>query len=329
MTDTNQDESLSTEAQILDNIGEGLPGEQAAGQDTTESTETSTSDQVSNDQEASGQSGDTSTGTQQGTQQTPGPQDLVDRNGNVIARGGPERRHYETAQRLKQENTALTNRVTQLEASAQAVNDAGNLGTQFSLTPEELTTGAQMIAAFKENPVDTVKYLLTQAQAAGHNIDGIGGTTDTAAMKQMMETMLSPLLGDRQAQLDTQEYERQALETYNTFIGTYPDASVHEDSLARLVSQQGLAPDAAYFKLKAFYAEKGLDWNVPLETHAANARKAQEAAKNNGSGANQTQLPTGGTSEANVTDTPIVADTDTSYDDIIRESMREAGASSN
>lgn len=325
MTDTDTEPTeLTTDQQILENIGEGTPGEQVTDGGEASTTETSTDTSTTSSKETSGQSGDKGTGTRQETQQTPGPKDLVDHQGNVIAKGGPERRHYETAQRLKQENMTLTNRVTQLEGESNAIAGAGNLGTQFNLTPEELTTGAQMMAAFKENPVDTVKYLLTQAQAAGHNIDGIGGTTDSAAIKQMLGTALAPFMQERQDRLDTQNREQEALNTYNAFSAKYPDAAVHENSLARLIeADDSLTPDTAYFKLRAFYAEKSLDWNVPLETYAraAQAQKSKRADGTNGA----TQLPSGGTDDANVTDTPIVADPSESYDNIIRESMKEAG----
>jgi|TARA_Y100000310_G_scaffold263231_1_gene273295 hypothetical protein len=325
MTDTNTEPTeLTTDQQILENIGEGTPGEQATDGDKASTTEATTDASTTSDKEASRQSGDQSTGTKQGTQQTPGPKDLIDRQGNIIAKGGPERRHYETAQRLKQENTTLTNRVTQLEGESKAIAGAGNLGTQFNLTPDELTTGAQIMAAFKENPADTVKYLLTQTQAAGHNIDGIGGTTDSAAIKQMLETALAPFVQERQDRLDTQNREQEALYTYNAFSAKYPDAAIHENSLARLIeTDNSLTPDTAYFKLKAFYAEKGLDWNVPLETYAraAQAQKNKRADETS----DATQLPSGGTDDANVTNTPIVADPSESYDNIIRESMKEAG----
>mgnify|MGYP005813787377 CR=1 FL=1 len=314
------EELISTDEAILDSIGEGddqqITDEGTSSEDTGATTDTG--------EEASTASGEQ--GTEDGDgKDTPGktsggPQDLVDAQGNVIATGGKERRFYETAQREKARADTATKEVSTLQAQIEAINNAGTLGTQYSLTPEEVTTGAQLIAAYKSNPVETIQYMLTQAQASGHNIDAIGGGgLDMQAVKQMLDTALQPLVAEQNERVDTQEANDRALEVYNEFSAKHPDAAVHENSLARLLQQEPtLSPEAAYFKLRSYYLERNLDWTKSLET--------LQAEQNAGPSANTQQaVPDGNVTDARVTDTAQVADVNTSTSDIIRQAMEDAG----
>ena len=315
------EEQLSTEDEILsgvEGISDGQETEQHA-ESTAEEHEVQTAS-GNNESIAESRNG-VAQDQQPPAQQQRGPQDLVDANGNVIARGGKERRLYETAHKERTRSNDLQQQVTSLQGQLDAVNQAGSVGTQLGLTPEEVTTGAQIMKSYKDNPVETVKYMLPQTQAAGHNVEGITGT-DVASIKQMIDDAMSPILQDRQTQIDAQTNEAEAQQTYNRFVGSYPDAPVHANSLARLLEEdQTLSPEAAYFKLKSFYAEKGLDWSKPLETLEQEARQAPQQEST------QT-LPQGSANVSNVTDQSAVASINTPIDDIIRQSMREAGINS-
>jgi hypothetical protein len=258
---------------------------------------------------------------QQGPEQSRSPQDLVDGNGNVVAKGGKERRFYETARKERQRADNLESEISTLRAKVDAFEGTASLSSQYSLTPEELTTGAQLISAFKDNPVDTIKYLLTEAQSAGHNIEGVGQGTDVAAFSKMLDDKLGPLTTERQQTLEHQQRQEQATQTYNQFMSSYPDAAVHQNTLAQLLERDTtLSPEAAYFKLKSFYLEKGLDWNTPLDVHEQNIQAQQASSENT-----QSSLPSGNTPADNVTDASQIASVDTDMEDIIKDSMREAG----
>jgi hypothetical protein len=300
---------VSTDEAILDSIGENdepTTDEDAKAPETAEGEAPTTSDQQS------AEGGDDSQQKEVG-----GPQDLVDGQGNLVAQGGKERRFYETAQRERSRADNLEKELTTIKAQMDAVNNAGTLGTQYSLTPEEITTGAQVIAAYKNNPVETIQYMLTQAQASGHNIDALTtGSLDMSAVKQMLDTALQPLVSEHQERADTQAAQGRAIGVYNNFIAKYPDSAVHEDTLARLLNEDAsLSPEAAYFKLQSYYAKNNLDWTKSLAQlqQAASAENTQQA------------LPEGSIANANVTDKPQVADVNTSTDDIIRDAMAEAG----
>ena len=314
-------ESPSYEDEILRSIGEGNDSEGTETQDTevpaTETQYVAETPPTSNDSDATKQG----TEAKQETQQTGGPTDLKDTQGAVVAKGGADRRHYENWQKSARENEGLKQQLSTLNAQNEAFHQSGGLGQQYSLSPEELTSGAQIMSAWKSDPAGTAKYMLTQAQALGHNIEGIGGT-DVEAIKAMVQQAVAPLVQEHQQRVDTQN-QRSAAETeYNQFTATYPDGPTHAESLARLLeSDSNLSLEAAYFKLKSFYLEKGLDWSKPLEVLQKEAASrgiptAQPA---------QRQLPSGNVNGQNVTDTSEVASANTSFDDIIKQSMQDAG----
>ena len=253
-------ELITTDEAILDSIGEGdesVTDDGATEESSGAQTDSDTSTHTTSGEQSTDESVD---GKQSGTPN--GPQDLVDANGNVVAAGGKERRFYETAQREKQRADSANGELETLRAQMEAVTNAGTVGTQYGLSPEEVTTGAQLIAAYKNDPIEAIQqYMLTQAQAAGHNIDAIGGgSLDMQAVKQMLDNALAPIVGDRQKEVETQEAYDRAENIYNEFNSKYPDSAVHEDSLSQLLAQDpSLSVEAAYYKLQSYYASRGLE----------------------------------------------------------------------
>jgi len=313
---------VSTEDAILGEIGEGGNDDSlSTSNDEETGSITQTTDGTENQRASGGQADSASTEGQQEIRQGAGPNDLVGRDGNVIATGGRERRFYEAAQKGKQQVDKLTRELADTNTRLKAFEDAGSVGSQYDLTPDEVTTGAQLVASYKNDPVETIKYLLTQAQASGHNIDGVG-SSDMSAMKKMIDDAMQPFTDQRKAEQDTQEANEQAQQVYNDFIAKYPDATVHEDTIAQLLNEDtSLSPDAAYFKLQSYYATKGLDWKKSLAMLQAEAAARPSVPVNT-----QQQLPDGNNlTPDRVTDTAEVADVSTSLDDIIRQSMAEAG----
>ena len=319
---TNDDGLITTDEAILSSIGEG--DEQTTDDGVTEESSGETADTTEEASTASSEQSTDGSTNEQRQRPTSGPQDLVDGQGNVIAAGGKERRFYETAQREKQRADSVSRELNTLKSQMDAVNNAGTVGTQYGLSPDEVTTGAQLIAAYKNDPVEAIQYMLTQAQSNGYNVDGItSGGTDMQAVKQMLDNALAPILGEHQERADTQAANDRALEIYNEFNSKYPDSAVHEDSLTRLLQQDpNLSVEAAYFKLQSYYAQRGLDWTKSLTT----LQTEQDAQQAPVSVNTQPQPPDGGSvPHANVTDTAQVADVSTSTDDIIRQAMSEAG----
>jgi hypothetical protein len=323
MSMDDNDEVLSTDEEIMANL-ESTDESLASPRTTEEDTGTAETAEETASPARSQQSAESSDGSKSDGKQTRGPQDLVNASGEVIAAGGRERRFYETAQQQKSRADELDTKVTTLTAQLEAINSAGSVGTQYNLTPEEVTTGAQLISSYKNNPVETIQYMLTQAQSNGINVDSIlnGNGNDIGAIKQLIENAIAPLTEQRQEEIDTQAANDRATSIYNGFMSKYPDAAVHEDSLSRLLEQDSsLSVEAAYYKLQSYYNSKGLDWTKSLGTlqNEINATSPRENVNT------RAQPPDGGVNTSNTTDTARVADTSTSTDDIIKEAMAEAG----
>jgi hypothetical protein len=270
---------------------------------------------------------------QQQNKGTAGPQDLRLPNGEII-KGGKERRFYENWQRSQQNFQSLERQHHELRAKVEAFEKVNTIGTQYNLSPDEVTTAGQLLAAWKADPVETAKYMLTQLRAMGHSIEGIGGGVDTAAIKQLVSEAVKPFIQDRELTNREAQLRADADRTYNSFINQYPDSITHDESIALLLTKDpNLSLETAYLMLKNYYLENGLDWNTPLS----------EYKKRNESGATgqtqQTQqrqqpvaqprtspgLPVGRQSQVNVTDQSPVSSADDDWNNIIRDSLRESG----
>lgn len=261
---------------------------------------------------------------QEEPKQANGPQDLIDRNGNVIAKGGQERRFYESAQKLKTETATLTRKMEQMTAELGAYKEAANVGNQFGLGPDEVVKAGQLMQSFQTDPISTIKALLTQAQSAGYNIEDIGVGTDVSAIRNMINEAINPLVSKHNEEKVTQESNQHAQRIYNDFVTRFPDGEVHTDTLSQLLEEDSnLSLDAAYYKLKNFYSERGLDFSKPIEVLRQEAEQ-QEVQKPIQNGNMNETLPSG-SNIPRVNESVEVADTDASLDDIIRQSMKETG----
>lgn len=249
------------------------------------------------------------------------PAPKLGKDGKPIAEAGADRRHYANSVREKSRADGLQREVETLKARLAGAEQAGSIGTQMGLKPEEVVAGAKIIAAFKEDPASTIKYLLTQAQALGHNVEGVGLGTDVKAIKSLLDQYMAPFNKEREEKQKQVEVQAQAKEQYDNFVNSYPDAVVHANSIAALLENDPtgrLTAVAAYFQLKTFYLERGLDWSKPLEALEEEQKGAQTQSR---PGVPSGRKP-GPTTQAKI------ADVDTSMEDIIRESMKEAGIGS-
>jgi len=250
---------------------------------------------------------------------------LIDQAGNVIAKAGKERRLWERVQRyehfevpqMRQQVQALTSEAAQREV-------LNNVPRQLGLSDEETLQGMRLIASYKKDPVATINYILTEARSAGHNLQGVGqGQVDLAAINRLLDQRLSPLLEDRETAQRQTKANEEAQTQYNDFITRFPDAVTHESVLAGLLQRDPrLTAESAYYQLKLWVQEHGLNWNQPLQAQVNTAQQ--------GGGTQQQVPPLGGSRGGNapVMDTTRVgavagADADTA--DIVREAMREAG----
>lgn len=256
-------------------------------------------------------------------------QDLVDADGKVIAKAGAERRFYEEAQRLRRNQQHFTQNVLpqikeQYSAMEQELNAYKNVVDGFKasdLSPQDIQSGFDFVRQWKKNPVDVVKFLLTNLQSNGINVDieGMQPSINAESIKQMLDAKLAPFIQEREARVQAQEQEQEVAQEYDNFIQKYPDSVVHDKTLAFMIRQDpSLTPELAYYKLKNFYLQKGLDFKVPLEVLAQ--QKPNEQV--------QQGLPKAPNISENVVKTtrqPHVAGVDEGFKNIIREAMEENG----
>lgn len=262
------------------------------------------------------------------------PGDLVDAQGNVIARAGAERRHYENWQTERRAHATTYQQMQQLTAELGGYKQAAQMSQQLGLQPDQTVTALQLFANYIKNPVETIKYILTEAKAAGHNVDniGVGGTLDMAALGRVIDQRLAPLTEQHQQMQLAQQAAREAEQVWGGFIDRFPDAPLHEQAMVTIMQRDpSLDLTAAYFMLKSWAQEHGLDFGKPLaEQYAA---RLQQNGGNNTDTRTATQqrggLPNGrggNTATTMVNMQPGgIASENMSSSDIVKEALREAG----
>lgn len=247
-------------------------------------------------------------------------QDLLDNNGNIIAKAGAERRFYEENVKLKRErdnfNANVLPKIKQeYDAMVQkidAYNETFKSMQMGDLSTEDISLGLELIRQWKKSPKDTINFLLTQAKSYGIDIDEDGKST-MAAFNQMLDQKLQPLLKEREMQENYYKSQRKAENIYNNFITKYPDASIHTDELAYMFNKDpSQSLDALYYQLKNYYLKNGYDFNTPL----AEIQKQKQQQRNTFNGINVNQ----NIKTANI-QTPIARAND-SFDNIIRDAMK-------
>lgn len=266
--------------------------------------------------------------------------DIIDKQGNIVAKAGAERRHWERSYRsetvvvpgLQREVSRLTQELAAARAATQAAQQAG-------LNDQESTTAIQLMAAWKKNPGDTLRWLLTEYQKAGNDISGLLGgegaqQTGVGAIARLIDEKLKPFTEAQQQQQQSTQAQQEAAQEAQRFFGSYPDAVIHEAPIANLMQQYpSMSAEAAYWRLKAYVQQNGLDWNQPL---APQVLQRQQTAQGGDQGAPNSQqqqqqrqpapMPNGVNGGAALSvPAPAVNEASDSVADIVRSAMRDAG----
>lgn len=224
-------------------------------------------------------------------------QDLVDKDGNIIAKAGAERRFYEENVKLKRERDTFRTQVlptlqqnyNAMKQKVEAYEQAMKSFQVNDLNADEINTGIELIRSWKKSPQDTIKMLLTQAKSYGINIDSDKSGIDMQAINTMLDQKLQPFLQERENRLNNYKMQQETENIYRNFMNRYPDAVNHKQELAFLLRKNpNLSLDAVYYQLKSHYAEKGYDFNTPLaEILKNNAQNAQNKSSFNMMNTNQ------------------------------------------
>jgi hypothetical protein len=272
---------------------------------------------------------DPSAQPQPGAKQFRAAQDgsIIDGEGKVVAKAGAERRLWEKAYNYEnnivpQMQTALQQAQQQLQTLQGQVagfERAGGIGKELGLSGDQVIMGANLMASYIKDPVATIKYILTEAKAAGHNVDGvISGGVDTGVIQKMIQDAVGPLTSHHeQQQADAKATEDIRNEVTN-FLRTNPDAVVHEPEIARLLERYPtLSMLEAKLLLERHYLQNGLDWSKPYDG---------TQVQGNSQVSNPGQLPHGRPGGDIVsTNEPHVMSEDAEIGDIVKSAMKDAG----
>lgn len=335
--------SGTQEAQVESGDGQASQQGQAteSGQQTTGTTgETQpTGDQQQPTGQQQGQPASTTEGQQDAGQRivkSDSQGNLVDGQGNVVAKAGAERRLYEKAsdltekvrqssgyiQQLQQQNEQLKQQMT----TQQALN---GMPQQLGLSDTDAVMGMRLISSFRKDPAATIKYILTEAKAMGHNLDveGMSSQVDMGAIARMIEQHTAPLRQNHEQQQEAERAQQEALQTYNAFVNNpnHPYAQIHENEIARLYqADPSLSLEAAYYKLQSWAYANGLDFRQPLMPQMqARQQQPQPAQQQSAQARSGTAplVPGGGNAQPQEQEA-VYADPDESYESIIRKAMQ-------
>lgn len=286
---------------------------------------------------------------QQQQQGAPRAGDLVGQDGKVIARAGAERRFYEDAARFRGQVGQMqrtlaqqTTELNQLKGKVQAYDSAANAPRDLGLTAPEAVAAARLFADFKRDPVKTLKFLLGEVQAMGHNVEGLSDpNVQMHSIARMIDQRLQPVTAQAEQVRREQAARDDAARQTTEFFGRYPDAQTHDAAIGALCERDPqLSPTEAYYRLREHYIRNGLDWSVPLEEHNRRAQqgggqqqqqqqqqrqppRGQTLPNGRGGGVVQTQQQRQGAETADAQF--ALADENDSWESIIRGSMRNAG----
>lgn len=139
---------------------------------------------------------------------------LVNAQGQIVARAGKEARFYQEAYNAKTQAEGYRSHITNVETRLnRAVEIAEDLQEQvrtfqardeqikqFGITPVEQLEALRLFVLGKQKPVELLKNLLTRAAASGINVNEILGPNaqgqggfDVSAIAQVLQTELAPL----------------------------------------------------------------------------------------------------------------------------------------
>jgi hypothetical protein len=267
---------------------------------------------------------------------------LVDpATGEVVAKAGNERFYFEIARnssgyiqkatrQLEAMQVDLQNANTQL----QAYNDLHAEARNSNLSAAEQTEAVKMMAAYKQNPASTLKYMLTEAAANGIDLNevfGEGSNFEVGAIGKLIDEKLKPFTTQADMQRQQQQIQEDAAKQATEFLNKYPDAKMHEPVLASLITKNpGLGLVDAYYQLKDFARENNLDWNSPLsEQLGQTQQQPQQTQQKQTTTPQQKPMVSGHNAQTvaagkqQTTQNSMGATART--DDIVRQAMQEAG----
>lgn len=257
---------------------------------------------------------------------------LVDQNGNILAPAGAERR---VVQRQQAHIQNLERELTTLKQQSLDTRALDGVPARLGLDKDDVLTALQLAADFNRNPVSIAKNIIERALAMGHTLDDIIGkgasSVETGGIRQLIQTELAPIRQQREQAAKVEKAQEDGKAAYDKFMADFPEAEPHVNDIAKLMGDRGWTAEQSLMRIMTFATQNGLDISQPLGPQIKARVDAQNTQGNPGerpanpqNGRQPAPMGTGMNGGASVRSTRSVSP-DESWDNVIRESMRESG----
>lgn len=281
---------------------------------------------------------------------------IIAPNGRVIAKAGKEARMFTTLHQTRndlsntvaQANTIINKQKVDLQkavdiglsvnAQLTALREAGTAHTRMGLNDTEHTQALELASAFKKDPVQAIKTILTRASASGIDLTTLGlqpGGFDTKALMDLVRSEIANVtkpIADRNAQeteqqriaRENQEAENNAATELDQFLTAAPEARNHLAIFKRILSD----PDPRLNKMTLGEIWARIQLNLlknppkPEQRQDGNRQQRSQNRRSPPRVPDGRSTPPDGTEFARAND---MADVSESYEDIVRNVMRAAG----
>lgn len=226
-----------------------------------------------------------------GAQFADGNGNIVDKDGKVLAAAGQGARLWQEASRATAQVNNLTRQNEQLmqerKDNVQLLDNARQMAEmprQMGLNNDEFKEGITLLGNWRKNPVEVAKEVVARTMALGYNATDILGTQagdalEMRAVTQLVNQSTAPMREQQEQAARQAEAERNGNAAYNTFITKFPDAEVHQEAIANLMGK-GRPAETAYYEVKTFALENGLDFTQPLGPQIAAKQGGQSPTEN-------------------------------------------------
>lgn len=254
---------------------------------------------------------------------------VVGPDGKIIAKAGSERRHWERARQQEQRAVAAERAVSEANQRATQAEQITHWSKQLGMSPEEHMSAVRIFGWYKKEPEQALKWLLTEAQAKGYNMQNIlggdpqAGGVNMDAMRRMIQEQVHPLVERNQQEQAWQQAQNAAGQELQQFYAEFPDAAVHEDVVYNVMEQlPNLSLREAYLRVENWAIRQGLDTTRPLAPQVEAKKAGRTLAQARRPAPN---FPRGRGGQMDTVTGPKAAYDEFSTNDIIRASMRENG----
>ena len=257
---------------------------------------------------------------------------IVDKDGNVIAATREEKQNMFNYNRLRHTADKIAQRNTQLEGEITKLQRIRDLPAQLGITVEQMGEAAQYRAGLERDPINTVRDIVAGVMQKGYTMQQLFGddapsTLNAGLIRRELQQHLQPITERFATEQREQRVQERATNDMQDFVANHQFAEVHGDAIANLVGRnEGMSPEKAYYELRMWAADRGLDFSQPLGPQVQQQRQQPSQRQP------QQRFTPGSRSMQNGNAQPMqqaqVFGPETSYKDIVANAFRNLASGS-